>query len=306
MRSKRIVAAVGAAATVLAGLAGVSATAGSGVAGAAPACPKMYVVAIPGTWETNDKAGSHRPGMLGGVTRGLPSDIQVDYVSYTATAYPWEGKVYGKSRAEAIDKARGLLGAKAARCADTKLGIVGYSQGADAAGDLAAEIGRGTGVVPPNRIAAVGLLSDPKRSPTDAQIGPRAAGAGAEGARPGGFGFVSPVTRTVCAVSDLYCATAQDDFASRFAGFFTQISDLNFANLGSYTQQFGSIMGDLMNGGGVGMLQSQFTDAANARRARQLQHFYNSGIHNDYGFYSVGGGVTATQWMHNYLIQQAG
>jgi len=303
MRSKRVVALVGAMVTVLSGLSGVV---GSGVAAADPSCPKMYVVAIPGTWETSDHKHGPSHGMLTGVTQGLPSDIRVDYVTYSATAFPWEGNVYGKSRAEAIRNGDGLLSHMAAQCAGTKFGIVGYSQGADAAGDIASDIGSGHGVIPANRVVAVGLLSDPSRSPQDAQVGPRAGGAGAEGPRPGGFGWLSSVTRTICAPSDLYCATASDDYVARFAGFLTQVSDLNPAKLWSYQEEFGSIMGDLMNGGGVGLLQSQFTNAANARRAKELQRFYGSGIHNDYGWYQVDDGQTAPEWLHDYLIQQAG
>jgi hypothetical protein len=170
---------------------------------------------------------------------------------------------------------------------------------------VAAEIGTGHGVVPPDRVAAVGLLSDPSRSPLDPQVGRPVGGAGAEGPRVGGFGYVTPVVRTICAPNDLYCATASNDYATRFAGFLTQISDLNPAKFWTYQQEFGAIMGDLASGGGIGLLQSQFSDSANERRARQLQHFYNSGIHNDYWSYDVGG-VSATQWLHNYLVRQAG
>jgi hypothetical protein len=296
---------VGALVTALSGVA-AGAIVGSGAAAAQPACPKMYVVAIPGTWETSNRGHAPGPGMLADATDGLPDDIQVQYIRYAATAFPWEGEVYGRSRTEAINRARSDIAGVAARCDETKFGIIGYSQGADAAGDLAAEIGTGRGVVPPSRVAAVGLLSDPSRSPIDIQVGPRAGGAGAEGPRPGGFGWLTPVTRTICAPTDLYCATAGDDYATRFAGFLTQMSDLNPAKIWSYQEEFGSIMGDLMNGGGVRLLQSQFTDAANARRAKELQHFYGSGVHNDYGWYNVAPGVTADDWLRNYLIRQAG
>ena len=55
-----------------------------------------------------------------------------------------------------------------------------------------------------------------------------------------------------------------------------------------------------------GAAKCQFTDSANARRARELQRFYGSGVHNDYGFYNVAPGVTAPEWLHGYLIHQAG
>ncbi|WP_297611016.1 cutinase family protein [Nocardia sp.] len=298
MRLKRIVAAAGAAASVL--MSGI--VLGSGPVTADPGCPVMYTVAIPGTWETgHDK--TPQPGMLSGVTNGLPGDV--DYVTYAATAFPWEGDVYGASKKEATDNARGLVQAMGARCPGTKISIAGYSQGADAAGDLASEIGSGLGVVPPDRIAAVALISDPRRSVTDAQVGPIAPGAGAGGARVGGFGFISDRVRTVCALGDLYCSTEQDDFISRFAGFLAQTSDPNPANIWRYQLEVGSIINDLMAQGGIPTLQAQLSEGANEDRAAQFEQFFKTGKHTSYGFYQVGGGQTAITWMHNWLANAA-
>ncbi|MEU8895177.1 cutinase family protein [Nocardia sp. NPDC048505] len=299
MRLKKVVAALGVSATVASGL-----MLGTGSATAAPGCPSLYVVAIPGTWETgHDKEPG--PGMLAGVTRGLPRNTEVDYVTYAATAFPWEGEVYGNSKKEAVSNARGLIGAMAARCAATKIALVGYSQGADAAGDLAAEIGTGLGVVLPDRVAGVGLISDPRRSPTDIQIGPFAAGAGAGGPRVGGFGFLSDRTRTICAVDDLYCATATDDFVTRFAGFLAQSSEANPANIWRYQLEAGAIINDLMSHGGIPTLQGQLTDSANQERAKTLENFYKSQAHTLYGSYRVEGGQTAISWMHNWIAGMA-
>ncbi|MFE7798520.1 cutinase family protein [Nocardia sp. NPDC057440] len=299
MQLKKVAAALGACAAMTSGL-----VFGSGSVTADPGCPSLYVVAIPGTWETgHDK--KPQPGMLSGVTNGLPRSTDVDYVTYAATAFPWEGDVYGASKKEATDKARGLVGAMGQRCAGTRIALVGYSQGADAAGDLAAEIGTGLGVVSPDRIAGVGLISDPRRSPTDVQVGPPAAGAGAGGPRVGGFGWVSDRTRTICATDDLYCATASDDFVTRFAGWLAQTSDANPANIWRYQLEAGAIMNDLMARGGVPLLQSQLTDSANQQRAKELEEFYKSQAHTLYGSYSVGGGQTAVSWMHNWIAGMA-
>ncbi|MGF6881809.1 hypothetical protein ABIA39_002407 [Nocardia sp. GAS34] len=304
MRLRRVVAAA-AAVALTAGLSGVMF--GSGSAAADPGCPSLYVVAIPGTWETGpDKhEGMHNPGMLAGVTGNLPSNTRVDYVSYPATAFPWEGDVYGKSKRIAAQNATGMIKAMAARCGATKIAIVGYSQGADAAGDVAAQIGTGLGVVSPTRVSGVGLISDPERSPTDIQVGPLAGGAGAEGPRPGGFGFLTPVVRTICDPQDLYCSTNSDDFVTRFAGFLAGASDPNPVNMWRYQLEAGSIVGDLMSHGGIGTLQSQLSDNANKQRAKQLEKFYGSGAHTSYGNYHVGGGATATSWMHGWLAGMA-
>ncbi|MEV0436684.1 MULTISPECIES: cutinase family protein [Nocardia] len=299
MQVKKIVAALGASAAMLSGI-----VVGSGSASAAPACPSLYVVAIPGTWETGiDKPPG--PGMLSGVTNGLPRNVDVDYVTYAATAFPWEGDVYGNSKKQAVNSARGLISAKLAQCGDTKAALVGYSQGADAAGDLAAEIGTGLSTIPADRVAAVGLISDPRRAPGDVQVGPHAQGAGAGGARPGGFGWLSDRTRTICAVDDLYCATATDDFVTRFAGFLAQSSDANPANMWRYQIEAGAIMQDLMAHGGVPVLQAQLSDAANQKRAKDLEQFYKSQAHHLYGSYSVGGGHTAITWMRDWIASHA-
>jgi hypothetical protein len=300
MRSKLISAAIGFAVMALS-----CAGPGSGPAVAAPDCPSLYVVAIPGTWETTADGERPGPGMLAGVTRGLPSSAWVDYVSYAATAFPWESEVYGASKREAVDNARGMIAAMGRECGATRIALLGYSQGADAAGDLAAEIGTGLGVVPPHRIAAVGLISDPRRSPTDALVGPPVGGAGAGGPRIGGFGLVTPQTRTICAIGDLYCTTASDDFVTRFAGFLAQTSHPDPAFLWRYQMEMGAIVGDLMSNGGIPLLQSQLSESANQERARLLDEFYRSEAHTAYGSYPVGGGATALSWMHDWLASLA-
>ncbi|QIS08010.1 cutinase family protein [Nocardia arthritidis] len=299
MRLKKIVAALGASAALTSGL-----VFGTGSASADSGCPSLYVVAVPGTWETgHDK--KPQPGMLAGVTNNMPGSVDVDYVTYAATAFPWEGDVYGASKKEAVDNARGMAENMLNRCGNTRLALVGYSQGADAAGDLAAEIGTGVSPIRPERLAAVGLISDPRRSPSDTQIGPFAPGAGAGGARPGGFGWVSDRVRTICDPQDLYCSTADDDFVTRFAGFLAQSSEANPANIWRYQLELGSIMGDLFAHGGIPTLQSQLSDSANEQRAKDLEHFYKSQAHTLYGSYSVGGGQTAVSWMHNWIAGQA-
>jgi hypothetical protein len=303
MRVKKLVATVGAFAAVVAGTSALA----IGPASADPAdCPSLYVAAIPGTWETSSGAAP-RPGMLTAVTdRIASSDIRTDYVSYPATAFPWEGGVYGESRAIATANAGGMLKAMADRCGATKLAVIGYSQGADAAGDLAASIGSGLGVVPADRLVAVGLISDPKRSDADALVGPAVVGTGVGGPRIGGFGFVSPVVRTFCAVGDLYCSTPKDDYIARLAGFLAVSSDPNPNVLEQAQQEAQVLLGDIANAGGLPVLQGQLSDQANEQRRREIDAFYRSGIHQEYGSYAVdANGTSATSWLANYLRSKA-
>lgn len=267
-------------------------------------CPSMYVVAVPGTWETSN-AGSPGPGLLADVTDGLPGSVRTDYVSYAATAFPWETEVYGRSKAQAVNGTKALLKSMADRCANTELAIIGYSQGADAAGDVAAEIGTGLGVVPANRIAAVGLMSDPRRSPSDTLIGPHVVGAGVGGARIGGFGWISDRTITICAVGDLYCSTPKDDFVSRFAGFLGQISGTAPGEFSEFVPEAESIYNDLLAAGGLPTLMGQLDDPSNDARVHKLGTFYRSQVHQEYATYPVDpSGTPATEWMQNWLSSQ--
>ncbi|WP_040789643.1 cutinase family protein [Nocardia paucivorans] len=271
---------------------------------AAPtACPDLHVVVIPGTWETSKSDPGK--GMLAMVADDLPGDTRTDYVAYSATAFPWEGEVYGRSKHEAIAGARALIADTAQRCGATRYALLGYSQGADAAGDLAAEIGTGLGVVPPHRVALVGLVADPRRSPTDNLIGPAVPGAGAGGPRLGGFGLLGPRTYTFCAIGDLYCSTPAGDFAARIAGFFAQISNPDPAQFGNYQQQASVLLNDVLAAGGLGLLHDQLNGAAYEERKKQIDDFIKSGIHQSYPSYQVGGGTTPLTWLRRQLMNLA-
>ncbi|WP_245998365.1 cutinase family protein [Nocardia pseudobrasiliensis] len=298
-RSLRRVCSLATAAVAVA--AGVLCTTGAPRASAAPGdCPDLNVVAVPGTWETS--RDDPRQGMLSLVTRGLPGTVHTDYISYAATALPWEGEVYGMSKREAVTNARAAIAATAARCGATRFALLGYSQGADAAGDVAAEIGTGLGVVSPDRVVAVGLLSDPRRSPTDALVGPPVPGIGAGGPRIGGFGWLGPKVRTFCAAGDLYCSVPTDDLAGRFAGFATQLSAPDPLQIGNYVQTLNSILGEALIPGGTAILNAPANDPASEQWQRQVQDFLESGAHQSYPHYVVdANGTTATAWLHNWL-----
>ncbi|MGW4367084.1 cutinase family protein [Nocardia takedensis] len=273
---------------------------GSPAASAAP-CPDDYVVAVPGTWETSNS--EPEKGMLAMVTDGLPGDVRVDYVHYAATAFPWEGDVYGRSKQEATDKTRGLVAAMSRECAGTRIALLGYSQGADAAGDVAAEVGTGLGPAAPAQISLVGLIADPKRSPVDNLIGPPVLGAGAGGPRIGGFGWVSPQTFTFCAYGDLYCSMPDGDFAGRIAGLAAQLSNPDPARVGDYQNQVGALINDALAAGGLGLLSDQLNNTAYEQRRRQVDDFIKSGIHQSYPSYQVGGGATPISWLRQKLFE---
>ncbi|WP_415394429.1 cutinase family protein (plasmid) [Rhodococcus globerulus] len=208
VRSRRAVALI--AAVTVAG-AGVALTAPT-IANAAPTkCAATFNLFIPGTWETSESADPDVPvGMLKPVADALESahgsEAAVYTLPYMARAFD-NGHTYADSKADALAKSKQILSKIEKSCPKTKFTIVGYSQGADAAGDLASEIGNGTGPVDAGQVLAVGLLADPGAGTKgSATVGPRTSGHGIADPRPQGMGALSGRVASICDPGDLYCS----------------------------------------------------------------------------------------------------
>jgi pimeloyl-ACP methyl ester carboxylesterase len=193
---------IGSAATIVVGVAAV----GSGGAAADPSggnCPQWTAVMVPGTGETTPTADPTRPvGMLGTIGRGLAAqhhgDIDIRYLPYPAAPTP-----YNASESTGV---RDLSTTLTGLCPTTRLVLLGYSQGAQVAGDVATAIGNGQGPVPASRVAAVGLIADPRRNPATPQLGNTIGGEGIAGPRGQDFGALGDRVRTLCAPGDIYCS----------------------------------------------------------------------------------------------------
>ncbi len=180
-------------------------------------CPPVQIVMIPGTTETNPSADEHQPvGLLAGVTGPLlpkfGQTVDAVFIPYEASAFD-KGKTYPQSKATGVTNGARFLQTRAAQCPTTKFALGGYSQGADAMGDINWLIGHDKlSGVDANRIIAVGLVADPRRAAADGStsVGPPLDGVGIAGPRPGGFGRTASVTRSYCATGDLYCNTNSD------------------------------------------------------------------------------------------------
>lgn len=182
------------------------------IASAAPAgCPTTFNLFIPGTWETADDADPSVPvGMLKPIADSLAdkhgSAAQIYTLPYMARAFD-NGKTYADSKSDGLSKAKDVLTEIAAKCSDTKFTITGYSQGADIAGDLASEIGNGSGPVKAEQVLAVGLLADPgSGTKGEAVVGPKPSGKGIADPRPQGMGKLSGRVASICDPKDLYCS----------------------------------------------------------------------------------------------------
>ncbi|WP_127781685.1 cutinase family protein [Rhodococcus sp. X156] len=177
-------------------------------------CPDVQVVFVPGTYETNPGANPGAPaGLLAAVANPLTARFGGDAGRVSTYFVPYLAQFnnptpYLASEQDGVRAARAAIAETTKRCATTKFALVGFSQGAAVAGDLAAEIGQGGAVIPPEKLIGVGLVSDPNRNgAADRLIGPAVAGAGLGGPRPKGFGAVGDRVVTFCAPGDLICAT---------------------------------------------------------------------------------------------------
>ncbi|MCM6774685.1 cutinase family protein [Nocardia sp. CDC159] len=137
-------------------------------------CPALYALGIQGTGESSpDAAPTTDTGMLSSVflpmlakapERGLVERAYVPYASGFGGAVGGAAVPYAQSVLGGLDRLRGMAAQLAQRCDRTRFAIVGYSQGAHVASLFAQEIGRGRGVLTPERIAAVALFADPTRN----------------------------------------------------------------------------------------------------------------------------------------------
>ncbi len=161
------------------------------------ACPALYALGIQGTGESSpDAAPSTDTGMLSTVFRPMlarasePGLVDRAYVAYEAAfggAVQGGSVPYTESVAGGLERLRAMATQVAQRCQETRIAVVGYSQGAHVASLFAQEVGAGTGVVSADKVAAVALFADPTRG-ANAPLFPGAPDRSAPLAAPGTSG----------------------------------------------------------------------------------------------------------------------
>jgi Cutinase len=207
-------------------------------------CPDVQVLSIPGTWESSAQQDPLNPvqypnALLLNVTGSLGQQfgdgrIQTYTVPYTAqfhNPFSQDSQIsYNDSRAEGTTAAVKALTEMAGKCPLTSYVIVGFSQGAVIAGDIAGDIGNGRGPVDSDLVLGVMLIADGRRQDgVGHDIGPNPPGQGAEitlhevpllsdfgltmtGPRPGGLGELNDRSFEICGQGDLICAAPQEAF----------------------------------------------------------------------------------------------
>lgn len=207
-------------------------------------CPDVQLMSIPGTWESSPQLDPLNPtqfpiALLLNVTnpvRGAFGNdrVEVFTVPYTAqfhNPFSQDGQMsYNDSRAEGFNAAVKAMTDMNERCPLTSYVLVGFSQGAVIAGDIASDIGNGRGPVDEDLVLGVTLIADGRRqSGVGRDVGPNPPGQGAEitlrdvpmldgmglamtGPRPGGFGMLNDRVNEICAPGDLICSAPPEAF----------------------------------------------------------------------------------------------
>ncbi|KMO66819.1 cutinase [Mycolicibacterium chubuense] len=207
-------------------------------------CPDVQLISIPGTWESSPVLDPFNPAqfpaaLLLNVTNPIRAQfgtdrVEVFTVPYTAQFHnPLSADTqmsYNDSRAEGTRAAVQAMTDMNNRCPLTSYVLIGFSQGAVIAGDIASDIGNGRGPVDQDLVLGVTLVADGRRQDGVGQdIGPNPDGQGAEitlhevptlsalgltmtGPRPGGFGALNDRTNEICARGDLICAAPTSAF----------------------------------------------------------------------------------------------
>ncbi|EFG77400.1 Cutinase [Mycobacterium parascrofulaceum ATCC BAA-614] len=208
-------------------------------------CPDVQLVNVPGTWESAPQDDPANPvqfpnALLHKVTAAITQEFPASRVQEYTTPYtaqfhnPLSGDTqmsYNASRAEGTRATVQAMTDMNAKCPLTSYVLMGFSQGAVIAGDIASDIGNGRGPVDDDLVLGVTLIADGRRQPgVGNDIGPNPPGQGAEitlhevpvlsdlgltmtGARPGGFGALDGKTNEICAPGDLICAAPQEAFS---------------------------------------------------------------------------------------------
>lgn len=208
-------------------------------------CPDVQLISVPGTWESSLQDNPLNPvefpkALLLNVTRPISeqfdaSRVEVYTVPYTAQFHnPLSGDnqmSYNQSRKEGTEGAVKAITDMNTKCPLTSYVLIGFSQGAVIAGDIASDIGNGRGPVDEDLVLGVTLIADGRRQEGVGQdIGPNPPGQGAEitlhevpvlstmgltmtGKRPGGFGDLNNRTNEICGQGDLICAAPQEAFS---------------------------------------------------------------------------------------------
>ncbi|MEV6363174.1 cutinase family protein [Nocardia asteroides] len=274
-------------AAVAATVVGALGTGGAGSAAAQPevagrSCPALWVFGVQGTSESSPGASQTADaGMLGHLLGPIAADdpnlVARTYIQYPAAfgGAPGTGGGTDPYLVSVNAGIAALIAASeqvAATCPDTSQAVVGYSQGAQVASFFAELVGAGQGPVPAEKVAGVGLYSDPDRAPGSPVIAGRsgqvvpdpapgtsgaavsqvslstatASGGGIATTSGADYGSLTGRVADICVEGDLSCSAPDNAALLRVAAQLAAQADLRdpIAALGSIGSLLSGALGD--------------------------------------------------------------
>lgn len=260
----------------------------------------MYAILVAGTSEVNAGSSNLPVGMLKKVVDKLDLNkwtaYSVPYISQYAGDYSYlESLRDGIARAkeQILDLPEGAA-----------FVLLGYSQGATIAGDIARDIGLGIFNLQGRRFLGVYLISDPRRNGGDL-VGPPVPGYGLTGER-GALGSTQDRIYEFCAPGDLICSTDRSQsllhlvvpYTTKFStrdpltwvrGMIDYVRDPKHDLRKMYPELFGGITGWL-----------RFRNRLHFT-IRAVRYYLDSQVHLRYATYEVAPGVTTVEWIAAHM-----
>jgi hypothetical protein len=259
-----------------------------------------YAILVAGTSEVNVNSGTMPVGMLKGVVDKLDKSkwtaYSVPYISQYAGDYS-----YLESLRDGIAKTKRAIDQLPAGASFV---LLGYSQGATIAGDVARDIGLGLYDLKGKAFLGVYLISDPRQNSGDL-VGPAVPGYGITGER-GSLGSTHDRIYEFCAPGDLICSTDRSSnlihlvvpYTTKFAlrdpaawvrGMIDYIRDPKNDLRKMYPDLFQGVTGWL-----------RFKNRLNVT-IKSVKYYLDSKVHLRYGTYQVAPGVTTLEWIAAHM-----
>lgn len=174
-----------------------------------PTCASKQVVLVPGGANTVPDAPSDIPhGLITGqvgARLGLQPDTNSTFVGFQA--YPFAVSKYADSSDNGYGRAAAKIQQIQHDCPNSKISLVGYSEGSDVAARIINDSAHGRGPLDKNKFASAVLYANPYQGGNGAAQYPAdmSGATGALGYLDGGFGELGPDVLEVCHPEDIIC-----------------------------------------------------------------------------------------------------
>lgn len=163
-------------------------------------CDDVLRLAVPGTDQVREGTST---------SKASPDFKTLAGKDVVFLAYPAElgaGGTLKKSMQKGVSNGIKIIDEFAEKCKGGKVALIGSSQGAGIAGDIAAAVADGKSKLDPENIATVQLLGDPKKSPRDTSYSPKVETVGLLGARNAdALKKIKDVVLQHCVPGDIVC-----------------------------------------------------------------------------------------------------